>query len=122
MVLRSAYRFHPESHRIQAALREVRQRQLASAVGELKPKRAFIRCLPDERQLPHQANAASGNGRGPTAEPERDLDTLEAMAAQGIWPFPSLTKLLQWGSTAPRNDGGNGQGPDLPPRRSASRY
>jgi hypothetical protein len=54
-----AYGFHPDSARIQAALRQARTWQLESAVGELKPWPARVRCLPDERRSNH------GNGSGP---------------------------------------------------------
>jgi hypothetical protein len=51
-----AYGLHPDSVRIQAALRQARAWQLESSVGELKPWLARVRCLPDERR--------SGNGNG----------------------------------------------------------
>ncbi len=54
--LRQAYAFHPNSIRVQAALRQARGQQLESAVGDLKPGRFLFRCLPDERYLCH------GNG------------------------------------------------------------
>jgi len=53
--LRRAYTLHPHSRRVQAALRQARKQQLESAVGELDPTRALLRCLPDERR---------SNGRG----------------------------------------------------------
>jgi hypothetical protein len=53
-----AYGFHPDSIRIQAALRQARAWQLESSVGELKPWPARVRCLPDERR------GDNGNGSG----------------------------------------------------------
>lgn len=47
--LRHAYLFHPNSARVQAALRQVRAEQLESAVGDLRPQPGRIRCLPDDR-------------------------------------------------------------------------
>ncbi len=44
-----AHAFHPHSARVQAALRQARNEQLESAVGELKSRRALLRCLPDDR-------------------------------------------------------------------------
>lgn len=121
LILRSAYRFHPESQRIQAALREARQHQLASAVGELKPRRAIARCLPDERQLSEQAGSASSNGRRPNHRAERGLPPPAETETAGFRPFPPLTKLLQWWSTPSRDDGGNGRRAELPPEQDPSR-
>jgi hypothetical protein len=50
--LRQAYRFHPGSPRLQAALRQARREQLESSVGDLKVGHSVLRCLPDERALP----------------------------------------------------------------------
>jgi predicted Zn-dependent protease len=55
--LRRAYAVHPRSKRVQAALRRARDQQLEASVGELKPRRALVRCLPDERR-------SNGNGNG----------------------------------------------------------
>ena len=66
-VLRQAYSFHPNSVRVQAALRKARSRQLELAVGDLRGGRSVLRCLPDER-----CNAG-GNLRGAgylTASPQ----------------------------------------------------
>jgi hypothetical protein len=49
--LRQAYLFHPESSRVQAALRQARNQLLESAVGDLMTGQASLRCLPDERHL-----------------------------------------------------------------------
>jgi hypothetical protein len=49
--LRQAYLFNRDSPRVQAALRQARSQQLESAVGDLKPGWALLRCLPDERIL-----------------------------------------------------------------------
>jgi len=52
--LEKAYSFHPDSNRVQIALRRSRTEQLESAVGELRPKSAVIGCLPDERCVPDE--------------------------------------------------------------------
>jgi len=49
--LRQAALFHPRSVRVQAAMRQARYRQLESSVGDLKPGRAVLHCLPDERYI-----------------------------------------------------------------------
>ena len=54
--LRQAYAFHPDSLRVQAALRQARGEQLELAVGDLRRRPAVLRCLPDERR--------NGNGNG----------------------------------------------------------
>jgi len=54
--LRQAYAFHPDSLRVQAALRKARGEQLELAVGDLRRGGAVLRCLPDERR--------NGNGNG----------------------------------------------------------
>ena len=48
--LRQAYSFHPDSVRVQAALRRARCQQLELAVGDLRGGRAVLRCLPDVRR------------------------------------------------------------------------
>ena len=48
--LRQAYGFHPDSVRVQAALRKARCRQLELAVGDLRSGGSVLRCLPDERR------------------------------------------------------------------------
>ena len=65
--LRHAYSFHPDSVRVQAALRRARCQQLELAVGDLRGGRSVLRCLPDERRdgdgnLPGQGGT-HGNGR-----------------------------------------------------------
>jgi len=63
--LRQAYSFHPDSVRVQAALRSARCQQLELAVGDLRGGRSVLRCLPDERRdgnLPGQGGP-HGNGR-----------------------------------------------------------
>jgi hypothetical protein len=54
--LRQAYAFHPQSTRVQAALRQARRQQLESAVGELKPKASVLHCLPDDRRVRQSPN------------------------------------------------------------------
>jgi hypothetical protein len=49
--LRQAYAFNRDSARVQAALRQARSQQLEAAVGDLKPGRSLLRCLPDERYV-----------------------------------------------------------------------
>ncbi len=60
--LRRTYALHPNSRRVLAALREARALQLESAVGELSPKTALLRCLPDERR-DGRRNALPRTGR-----------------------------------------------------------
>ena len=65
--LRQAYGFHPDSVRVQAALRKARCQQLELAVGDLRGGRSVLRCLPDERRC-GDGNLSSqsgthGNGR-----------------------------------------------------------
>ena len=48
--LRQAQAFHPHSLRVRAALRQTREKQLESSVRHLQPRRALVRCLPDERR------------------------------------------------------------------------
>jgi hypothetical protein len=62
-----AYGFHPNSARIQAALRQARAWQLESSVGELKPWPARVRCLPNERC----GNHGNGSGSDRKARQER---------------------------------------------------
>ena len=64
--LRQAYGFHPDSVRIQAALRQARCQQLELAVGDLRCGGSVLRCLPGERRngdgnLGH--DRIHGNGR-----------------------------------------------------------
>lgn len=53
--LRQAYSFHPDSARVQAALRRARHQQLELAVGDLRRGRSVLHCLPDDRR--------NGNGK-----------------------------------------------------------
>lgn len=46
-----AYSFHPDSVRVQVALRRARTEQLEASVGDLRTKPSVMRCLPDERQV-----------------------------------------------------------------------
>ena len=55
--LRQAYAFHPNSLRVQAALRKARGEQLELAVGDLRRGPSLLRCLPDERRN------SNGNGK-----------------------------------------------------------
>ena len=55
--LRQAYNFHPDSTRVQAALRHARSQQLELAVGDLRGGRSVLHCLPDDRR--------NGNGQVP---------------------------------------------------------
>ena len=48
--LRQAQAFHPDSARVQAAMRQVRTRQLEAAAEDLRPLQARVRCLPDDRR------------------------------------------------------------------------
>jgi hypothetical protein len=68
--LRQAYVFHPNSVRVQAALREARSDQLEMAVGDLKPGRAVLRCFPNERYLEGEAIGVKDNGHDPQSSPE----------------------------------------------------
>lgn len=71
------YAFHPDSRRVLAALRQARALQLEAAVGELRPKTARLRCLPDERR-PRQQDASAQqecNGSSPS----------EAGGRPGFW-------------------------------------
>lgn len=61
--LRQAYAFNRDSGRVQAALRQARSQQLEAAVGDLKPGRSLLRCMPDERYV--------CNGRIPCQEAAR---------------------------------------------------
>jgi hypothetical protein len=63
--LRQAYRFHPESPRVQTELRQARKTQLQSSVGHLKPRRALVRCLPDARQQSGGASVAAITAQQP---------------------------------------------------------
>lgn len=56
MYLRQAYAFHPDSVRVQTALRKARSQQLELAVGDLRGGPSVLRCFPDERR--------NGNGNG----------------------------------------------------------
>jgi hypothetical protein len=58
--LRRAYAFHPNSRRVQSALRQARTWQLESGVGALRPGVAGVCCLPDDR-YPGDENAPSGD-------------------------------------------------------------
>jgi hypothetical protein len=60
--LRQAYRFQPNSPRVQAALREARRQQLESSVGDLKCGRSLLRCLPDERHIRRPRVPFGSNG------------------------------------------------------------
>lgn len=59
--LRQAYSFHPDSTRVQAALRIARRQQLQVAVGDLRTGRSVLRFLPDDRR----------NGNGQPQDPVR---------------------------------------------------
>ena len=48
--LRQAYSFHPDSRRVQVALRKARHQQLEMAVGDLRGGRSVLHFLPDERR------------------------------------------------------------------------
>ena len=65
--LRQAYSFHPNSRRVQAALRKARHQQLEMAVGELRGGRSVLHFLPDERRKSNGKLAGRGssgtNGR-----------------------------------------------------------
>ena len=50
LYLRQAYSFHPNSVRVQAALRKARSQQLELAVGDLRGGRSVLGCLPNERR------------------------------------------------------------------------
>lgn len=65
--LRQAYGFHPDSVRVQAALRGARCQQLELAVGDLRVGRSVLSCLPDERRGGdgkfHGQDGTHGNSR-----------------------------------------------------------
>jgi len=62
--LRQAYSFHPDSVRVQAALRRARSRQLELAVGDLRTGRSVLRCLPDDRHSGNGGLSGQGKTRG----------------------------------------------------------
>jgi hypothetical protein len=66
--LQQAYSFHPHSQRVLAALREVRIRQLESAVHDLVPWPAVLHCLPDQRRSIH-GSVGPQNGKGQPSRP-----------------------------------------------------
>ena len=61
--LRQAYAFNRDSARVQAALRQARSQQLEAAVGDLKPGRSRLRCLPDERYVCNGSVPCQGTAR-----------------------------------------------------------
>ncbi len=63
LYLRQAYGFHPDSARVQAALRRARSEQLESAVGDLQARPSVLRCLPGDRRGGN-GGLPSGNGNG----------------------------------------------------------
>ncbi len=63
LYLRQAYSFHPDSARVQSALRKARSEQLASAVGDLQARPLVLRCLPGDRRGSN-GHPPSGNGNG----------------------------------------------------------
>ncbi|MEJ2209389.1 MAG: hypothetical protein P8129_10170 [Anaerolineae bacterium] len=85
-ILKSAYRFHPRSQRVQAALREARQHQLELGVGELKSRWLVPPLLPDERQI--SAPAHSGNGHRPAAG--NGYHPTQPKGLRRLWPPPFL--------------------------------
>jgi len=120
-ILKSAYRFHPESQRVQAALRRARQRQLESSVGELKVRRTVPRLLPDERRLPAQAHTPSGNGQGPTSG--NGFHPPQETGLRRLWPPSFLDRWAgRWPGRraaahepdAPHEGRANGRGRDFP--------
>ena len=127
-ILREAYRHHTESQCVQAALREARQHQLESGVGELKPRRAIPHCLPNERQFPERADAVSGNGHGPSPglEPGPDdppqAHPLAVVGLSRFRPFASLSRLLQRQPSPEDGDRSNGQPRDVVSRWDAWPY
>jgi hypothetical protein len=84
--LRQAYAFHPDSRRVQAALRQARSQQLESAVGDLKPGRSLVRGLPAERDLGHPPAPCRDEDWRPRPSALRE-------AVSSGWPsaFPKLT-------------------------------
>jgi hypothetical protein len=80
--LRQAYSFHPNSARVQAALRKARHQQLELAVGDLRRGRTVLHCLPDDRRggngKPFGQDKARGNGHdGRQMLATRSADSLE---------------------------------------------
>ncbi len=77
LYLRQAYGFHPDSARVQAALRRARHQQLELAVGELREGRSVLHFLPDDRRNGNGKLAVQGgtqdtglkNGRRPGTGP-----------------------------------------------------
>ena len=61
--LRQAYSFHPQSRRVQAALRKARHQQLEMAVGDLRGGRSVLHFLPDERRNSNGTLAGRGGTR-----------------------------------------------------------
>lgn len=62
--LRQAYCFHPDSARVQAALRKARHQQLELAVGDLRRGRTVLHCLPDDRRKGNGKARGQHNGGG----------------------------------------------------------
>ena len=62
--LRQAYSFHPNSRRVQVALRKARHQQLEMAVGDLRGGRSVLHCLPDERH--NSSGKLAGRGSNGT--------------------------------------------------------
>jgi hypothetical protein len=62
--LRQAYSFHPDSARVQTALRRARHQQLETAVGNLPGGRSVLHCLPDDRRAGNGKLPGLGNTNG----------------------------------------------------------
>jgi 4-amino-4-deoxy-L-arabinose transferase-like glycosyltransferase len=80
VILQRAHVLHPNSARIQAALRAVRTQQLESSVGELKALPGRVRYLPDNRFVAYNGNATGKSTPAPTRPlPARRLPRLPSM-------------------------------------------
>jgi 4-amino-4-deoxy-L-arabinose transferase-like glycosyltransferase len=64
--LSQAYTFHPDSPRVQVALRRARTWQLESAVGELNPRSSILRCLPNNRSNNRRNGASPEQEQAPS--------------------------------------------------------
>lgn len=82
--LRQAQAFHPNSLRVRAALRQTREQQLESSVRHLKPRRALVRCLPDERRGSSLPVAAQAQAWQPRRQFPQQPGRLRSWASQGL--------------------------------------
>lgn len=84
--LRQAYSFHPNSRRVQAALRKARHQQLKMAVGELRGGRSVLHFLPDERRRSNGKLAGRGSSGANGRTNGRQTGTGDASYAEHLPP------------------------------------